>query len=269
VAPAAHRSGPIKGPLEQVPPRSRANTSLEQVPPRSRANASLERALPRSRVPHKRTGSRTRVRVFNALTRQNCAITRLGITPRRCFANSLGETHPRHYRELCSMAGVSSVTLCRPLPYGQHAAPSKGAGCTLEPFPRESLGSNHDVRPAGAPSPPLLVLCGHPHPCSTTPGTATTTLVLLSTRGRDAATPATVPRTDHCQRLPRARLKTPRPTTTPSPSKPPLFKYQTRRDDKTGARTARTIANSAVLHTIPPHVAKQCDMLVIHPLLGL
>jgi hypothetical protein len=43
---------------------------------------------------------------------------RLGITPRRCSANSLGETHPRHYAGLCDMAGVSSVTLCRPLPYG-------------------------------------------------------------------------------------------------------------------------------------------------------
>jgi hypothetical protein len=61
----------------------------------------------------------------------------------------------------------------------------------------------------------------------------------------------------------------PQPTTTPSPSKLPLFKYGTRHDDKTRARTARTTANSAVLHAILPHVAKQCDMLVIHPLLGL
>jgi hypothetical protein len=147
--------------------------------------------------------------------------------------------------------------------------PRRGAGCTLEPFPRESAGPNHDVRPAGAPSPPLLVLCGRPRACSATPGTATTTPALLGTRGRDAATPATVPRTDHHQRLPRARLKMPRPTTTPSPSKPPLFEYRTRHDDKTGARTARMAANSAALHAIPPHVAKQCGMLVIHPLLGL
>jgi hypothetical protein len=150
-----------------------------------------------------------------------------------------------------------------------HTAPSKGASCTLEPFPRESAGSNHDVRPAGAPSPSLSVLCGHPRPCSATPGTATTTSALLGTRGRDAATPATVPRTDHRQRLPRARLKTPRPTTTPSPSKPPPFEYRTRRDDKTGARTARTAANSAALYAMPPHVARQCGMPVNHPLLGL
>jgi hypothetical protein len=171
VAPAAHRSGPIKGPLEQVPPRSRAHASLERVPPRSRANSSLERVPPRSRahaslervpprsransslervpprsrappssgfrlargltsaslegsppprsrLPRKRTYSRTRVRAFNALTQQSRAITRLGITPRRCTTNSLGETHPRHCGGLCNMANVSSVTMCRPLPYG-------------------------------------------------------------------------------------------------------------------------------------------------------
>jgi hypothetical protein len=147
--------------------------------------------------------------------------------------------------------------------------PRRRAGCTFEPFPRNFAGSSHDVRPAGAPSPSLLVLCGHPRPCSTTSGTATTTPALLNTRGRDAATPATVPRTDHHQRLPRARLKTPQPTTTSSPSKLPLFKYRTRHDNKTGARTARTTANPMALHAILPHVAKQCGMLVIHPLLGL
>jgi hypothetical protein len=105
--------------------------------------------------------------------------------------------------------------------------------------------------------------------CAAVSAPAAPRRALLNTRGRDAATPATVPRTDHHQRLPRARLKTPRPTTTPSPWKPPLFKYRTRRDDKTGARTARTAANSTTLHAIPPHVAKQCAMLVIHPLLGL
>jgi hypothetical protein len=147
--------------------------------------------------------------------------------------------------------------------------PRRVAGCTLKSFSRDSAGSNRDVQPAGVPSPSLLVLCGHPRPCSTTPGTATTTPALLNTRGRDAATPATVPRTDHHQRPPRARLKTPQPTTMPSPSKLPLFKYRTRHDDKTGARTARTTANSTALHAIPPHVGKQCSMLVIHRLLGL
>jgi hypothetical protein len=108
-----------------------------------------------------------------------------------------------------------------------------------------------------------------PRACSATPGTATTTPAQLGTWGRDAATPATVTRTDHRQRLPRARLRTPRLTTTPSPSKSPLFKYGTRHDDKTGARAVRTATDSPVLRAIPPHVAKQCVMLVNHPLLGL
>jgi hypothetical protein len=55
----------------------------------------------------------------------------------------------------------------------------------------------------------------------------------------------------------------------PSPSKPPLFKYRTRRDDKTVATTARTAANSAALYAILPHVAKQCGMLVTQPILGI
>jgi hypothetical protein len=108
--------------------------------------------------------------------------------------------------------------------------PRRGAGRTLEPSTCDPAGSNLDVRPAGAPSPSLSILCGHPRPCCATPRTATTTPTLLSTRGRDAATPATAPRTDHRQRFPRARLETPQSTTTPPPSKPPLFKHMAHRD---------------------------------------
>jgi hypothetical protein len=95
------------------------SASLEgQHPPRA-GSASLEgTSPPRSRPPHKRACSRTRVWAFNALTRQSRAITRLGVTPRRCSANSLGETHPRHRRELCGTTSVSPVALCCPLPYG-------------------------------------------------------------------------------------------------------------------------------------------------------
>jgi hypothetical protein len=132
------RCGGPRGPPEwpsQRPPRAgsaslEGSHPLERVPPRSRVRAPssglrLARGSPppssgfppRSRLPHKRSCSRTRVRAFNALTQQSRAITRLGITPRRCSANSLGETHPRHCGGLCNMASVSSVTLCRPLPY--------------------------------------------------------------------------------------------------------------------------------------------------------
>jgi hypothetical protein len=80
-------------------------------------------------------------------------------------------------------------------------APASG---TLEPVSRDYAGSNHDARPAAAPSPSLSTPCGRPCHCRATPRTTTTTPALLSTRGRDAATPATVPRTGHCQRPPRA-----------------------------------------------------------------
>jgi hypothetical protein len=134
--------------------------------------------------------------------------------------------------------------------------PRRGAGRTLEPSSRYSAGSNCDVRPVGAPSPSLSVLCGHPRPRSATSCTATTTPTLLGTRGRDAATPATVPRTNHRRQLPRARMETPRSTTTPPPSKSPLFRHTTRRDTVIGARFARTTVNSPTLYAIPSHVAK-------------
>jgi hypothetical protein len=127
--------------------------------------------------------------------------------------------------------------------------PRKGADRTLEPSSHYSAGSNRDVRPAGAPSPSLTLLCGHPRPCSATPRTATTTPTLLITRGRDAATPVTAPHTDHRQRLPRARLETPRSTTTPPPSKSPLFRHRTRCDTVIGARFARQL--SAPRHCTP------------------
>jgi hypothetical protein len=50
VALTAHQGGPLKDPLEQALPRSRAHASLGRAPPRSRGRAYLEQAPPRSRV---------------------------------------------------------------------------------------------------------------------------------------------------------------------------------------------------------------------------
>jgi hypothetical protein len=125
---------------------------------------------------------------------------------------------------------------------------------TLEPLSRDYAGSNHDARPAAAPSPSLLTPCGRPCHCRATPFTAATIPMLLSTRGRDTVTPATIPRTDHCQRPPRARSKPLRSTTTPLPSKPLLFGHRMYHDAASGARFVRTAINSTALFAIPQHV---------------
>jgi hypothetical protein len=88
-------------------------------------------------------------------------------------------------------------------------------------------------------------------------------------RERDDATPATVSRTDRRQQSPRALLGTSRRTTAPLPSKLPLFGYKIRHDGQIAASTVKAAAHSMALHTILPHVAEKCGMLVIHPLLGL
>jgi hypothetical protein len=124
----------------------------------------------------------------------------------------------------------------------------------LEPLSRDYAGSNHDARPAAAPSPSLSTPCSHPCHCRATPRAATTTPTLLGTRGRDAVTPVTAPRTGRCQRPPRARSKPLRSTTTPLPSKSLLFGHRTRHDAATGARFARTAINSMALFAIPLHV---------------
>jgi hypothetical protein len=109
-------------PLERGPPRSRAGHPLGQGPLRSKAPAhafpaSLERGPPRSRFPHERTYSRTRVRAFSALAQRSRATTRLGITPQRCSANSLGEPIPPLWgtvrRGRCQLRDTAPPTLVR------------------------------------------------------------------------------------------------------------------------------------------------------------
>jgi hypothetical protein len=180
-----------------TPPSSGFRLARGPAPPSSRFRLARGLTLPRSRLPHKRTCSRTRVRAFNALTQQSRAIARLGITHRRCSANSLEEAHPRHCRGLCDMASVSSVALCRPLPYGLTRCTLEGGPIAPSNSSLVNLQGQTMMSGRREPSPPLLVLCGRPRPCSATPGTATTTPMLLSVRGQGAATPATVPRTDH------------------------------------------------------------------------
>jgi hypothetical protein len=131
------------------------------------------------------------------------------------------------------------------------AALTNGA---LEPLPRDYAGSNHDAKPAAAPSlvtvdpvrtsPPLLrhaVYC-----CNYSNA--------VEHAGQDTVTPATVPHTSHCQRPPRALSEPPRSTTTTLPSKPLLFGYRMRHDAATGARFTGTAINSMALFAIPLHM---------------
>jgi hypothetical protein len=196
VAPTAHRSGPVKGSLEQAPPRSRAHASLEgsRLPragsaslegsrfPRARS-ASLEGSSPpRSRPPHKHTHPRTRVRTFNALTQQSRAIMRLGITPRRCSANSLGGNPSpplwgtvRHGQcQLCGTAPHTPVRLTRRALEGGPVTPSnhfrvnlQGQAMTLGR--RDAIPTTVDpLRPPPVPAAPRRALLQQLHRCRRT-----------------------------------------------------------------------------------------------------
>jgi hypothetical protein len=75
--------------------------------------------------------------------------------PRCCSTNSLGEPIPATVGD-CATWPVSALWHCAAHSRTANAPrPRRGAGHTLEPLSHESAASNHDVRPAGAPSPPL------------------------------------------------------------------------------------------------------------------
>jgi hypothetical protein len=235
------------------------------TPPRARS-ASLEG--PRSC---------SHVQAFNALTPQDCAttLTRLGITPRRCSTHSLGKTIPATIQH-CADRPVSAPWHCAA--YFRTAntpSPRRGDGGTLEwgrmlflwlhrTAPWHQDGGNgllHRCQPCAAiptTTAPRRVLRRHPQRC-------------WSARGQDVATPATVPRTDPRWWHPRAGppAAAGQPTSTPPPSKPPLYEHWTRHDAPTGARFARTVVNSVALLAMPSHVGEQCGTLVNCSLLGL
>jgi hypothetical protein len=77
-----------------------------------------------------------------------------------------------------------------------------------------------------------------------TPGAVATAPALWSVQERDAALPATVPRTGRRQQLPRTRLKTSRPSAALLPSKLLLFGCKIRHDSRIAARTVKAAAYS-------------------------
>jgi hypothetical protein len=88
---------------------------------------------------------------------------------------------------LCGKAGVNSVTMCRPLPYGLHVAPLERGRRNPRKWyghqPRARTGRRRDVRPVERvssvtsspvrPSPPLCTIQGTaaPSPALRNPGT--------------------------------------------------------------------------------------------------
>jgi hypothetical protein len=116
---------PLEGtlPLERVPARSRVRSAPGWGPPRSRA--------PRARVRRPRTWA------FNALTPQDGAIMRPGLTPRCRRTNSPGRSpSPPLWGGPCGTAGVSPITPCARYCTTNAPDPRKGAGRTLDPtFP--------------------------------------------------------------------------------------------------------------------------------------
>jgi hypothetical protein len=108
-------------------------------------------------------------------------------------------------------SGNHAPALLRQLPRGNPSPPLWGTvrhgQCqlrgTVPPTPVRLTRRTLEGGPATPSNPSLMALQGqtmmsgrrerHPRPCGTTLSTATTTLALLSTRGRDAATPTTIP----------------------------------------------------------------------------
>jgi hypothetical protein len=164
----------------------------------------LEQGSPRSRTPA-RTCSRTRVRAFNALTQQGRAttLTRLGITSRRCSANSRGRPSPllcstvRQGRcQLRDTVPPTPVRLTRRALEGGPATPSN-IFYVLMQGPAVTSGRRDRSSPSSS------TLCGHPRHCSSTPDTVATSRRCRDTRGQDIATTATALRTGLRQRHPR------------------------------------------------------------------
>jgi hypothetical protein len=161
------------------------------------------------------------------------------------------------------MAGDSPVALCRPLPYGQRAAPSKEDDGALEEktddYATPRTGQRRDVGLAGPvtsvaiglvrlspPSPtPSRALHRYPQHCG-------------GMRRQDTATLAAVRPAASWQPHPRAHVQatTKRVTPTTPPSKPLLDGYRARHDAPLDARFSRTAVYSTTLYAIPPHIDK-------------
>jgi hypothetical protein len=131
-------------PLGRAPPRSRGSPFPRAVPPRSRDRPPSSRSrlargfAPPSAGARHAHGRAARVRwprtwAFNALTLQDGAIMRPGLTPRCRRTNSPGRSpSPPLWDGLCGTAGVSPKTPCAHYSTANAPDPRKGAGRTLD-----------------------------------------------------------------------------------------------------------------------------------------
>jgi hypothetical protein len=170
---------------------------------------------------------------------------RLGLAPRSCRTNSLGGNLSPPLWGTVQRGRCQPRDAAPPTPVRLNApSPRRGADRTLDLLSRDLAGLGCGVRPVGSHPCHCPRHGGRPRAYKPTPGTVATAPTLWSVRERNAALPATVPRTDRHQQLPRARLKTSRPSAALLPSMLPLFGYKIRHDGRIAARTVKAAAHS-------------------------
>jgi hypothetical protein len=224
--------GPPEWPSQGLP--GAGSASLEGSRHPRAGSASLEGSSPpRLRPPHEHARPRTRVRAFNALTQQSRAIMRLGITPRRCFANSLGgNPSPPLWGTVrygqCQLRDTAPPTpvwlTCRALEGGP-ATPSNRFLVNLQ-GQTMTLGRRDTIPAIVGPVRPPPCLQHHAGYCYNHSGA-----VRHAGTGRRHAShyiPYGSPPT-----APLSPSEDATVTTTPLPSKLPLFGYRTRYDNTT------------------------------------
>jgi hypothetical protein len=195
------------------------------------------------------------------------ATTRLGITPRHCYANSPGEAIPTTVQR-CEAGSTTtpwhyathSRTANAPHPRKRTVGPSKGRRITT-PRPCKDNAVTSGQRDRSPPSPSTL--CDHPrHPqrhlghCITIPYAVEA--CGDGTPPRQLLYPRTGSRQLHSRVLTRAVAE--QETSTPPPSKPLLDAHRTRHDAPPEARFVRMVVYSTMLYTMPLHV----DEIVRH-----
>jgi hypothetical protein len=141
--PTAHRDGPLRSPLEQAPPRSRAHSPSGRLRPVRGATLPSKRSRPARGITPPRAGlvslegssrprlgpatitgaphacASPRTRAFNALTPRDGAIMRPGLAPRCRRTNSPGRRpSPPLWEGTVRYGRCQSRDTARPLQYG-------------------------------------------------------------------------------------------------------------------------------------------------------